>query len=219
MKAFLKFVLIPALAGSCFAATISTGSASWMVQQNSGLSNNGGPLGTPTSAVALTGTLPTAWVSAPGGSAWVGQLETDGNPSTGNCEPLTLYCGAKPGEYVYTLTIGSVGGVINFLNFTSDNSIKLDISDSNGLLQTLSSPDDTPFGALISGPTGLSFAGTLQIMATVMNSELGAPAPQGSRNPSGFLLSGDVTEAPEPSTYLMFGIGSAALFIARRRRN
>lgn len=216
MNSFLKFVLIPALAGSCFAATISTGAAPWTVQQTVGMSNNGALLVT-APAVFLTGTLPSSWVAAPAGSAWIGQLPTDGQLSTGLCD-FPNYCGAKPGQYVYTLTIGSVGGVINFLDFTSDNSVKLEISDSLGLLQTISSPSDTPFGSLITGPMGLTFSGTLQIVATVTNAELGGGAPADSRNPSGFLLNGDVTEAPEPSTYLMFGIGSAALFLARRRQ-
>ena len=90
MRGVLVLACLSASVVSASAApfSVGTGVAAWQVMQTAGASNSGAALNTVTSAVVLTGTLPflsnfpalgaNAWVVPPAGSAWVGQLATDG---------------------------------------------------------------------------------------------------------------------------------------------
>ncbi len=222
MRGLLRFAFVGLAAVACFAAPIATGTANWQVAQTSGTLNSGNALGTQTSAVVLTGTLPSVWVAAPVGSAWVGQTATDGNQSSGQCLVVSgaTTCGAQPGQYTYTLSfVNALGGVLSGFRYTSDDSVSITIADSNGTLYSNTS-GSSAFSALISAPSTINWSGTLTITAVVTNAVF-APAPA-SLTPSGFLATGDVSlnseTIPEPSTYAMLGLGGVAMLVARMRR-
>lgn len=222
MLGFLKLAVAGLAAVACFAAPIATGTGNWQVAQTSGTLNSGNPLNTQTSAVALTGSLPSVWIAAPVGAAWVGQVATDGNQSSGQCVTANgaTGCGAQAGTYVYTLSfVNALGGILSGFRFTSDDSVTLTITDSTGTLYSGAS-GSSAFLALISAPASIPWQNNLTITATVTNAVY-APNPT-LRTPSGFLAVGDVTlnesSVPEPSTYAMLGIGGIAMLAARLRR-
>lgn len=223
MRGFLRFAVVGLAAVACFAAPIATGTANWQVAQTGGTTlNSGNALNTYTSAVVLTGALPGVWVSAPVGSAWVGQVATDGNQTSGQCLVVggANTCGAQPGQYTYTLSfVNALGGTLTGFQYTSDDSVSLTIADANGTLYS-STSGSSAFSALISAASSYNWVGSLTITAVVTNAVY-APAPL-SLTPSGFLAVGDVTlnseTIPEPSTYAMLGLGGAAMLVARLRR-
>ncbi len=225
MRGLLKFAWLPLLALPAFGAAIdvTTATGSWQVSQTSGVLNNGVQLNTVSNAVLLTptGTLPANWTNKTSG--WVGQNAGNGTELNGN-QCLTLNggtsCGAQPGTYQYTLSfVNALGGTLTGFQYTADNSISLTIVDDTGTLYNVSSPGDQQAALISVG--NKTWVGHLTITATVTNAALlggFATLP----TPSGFLAlgSGTTTDSgvPEPSTYAMLGLGSAALMFARLRR-
>lgn len=191
--------------------SLSTGVAAWQVSQIAGTSNNGLPLDTSNSAVVLTGVLPTSlagsgqWATPVPGSAWIGQLATDGN-----FENSTV--GAMPGVYQYKLTFSAgIGGTFS-LAFTGDNSASLSVFQ--GATELYSGYFGNPATLATTGLIIYGTGGNIVITANVINGTVAPSDP--SRNPSGFLLSGvgDAfarADVPEPATYSMIGLGIAAM--------
>lgn len=222
MRGFVRFALLGLAAVACFAAPIATGTASWQVSQTTGTLNSGNALGAVTSAVTLTGSLPTVWVAPPVGAAWIGQTATDGNETSGQCTTANggTSCGAQPGTYTYTLSfVNALGGTLTGFQYTADNSVQITITDANGTLYTNTSGANAHTALISAG--NLNWVGNLLITAVVTNAQLASPF-QDLRTPSGFLATGDVSlnaeGVPEPSTYAMLGLGGAAMLLARLRR-
>ena len=215
-----------ALAAYGNAFSLSTGTAAWVVSQIQQLpvgnsTNTGGALNVISSAVVLTGSIPTSlpgfpqfqWQAPPPGSAWVGQLATDGVNVAGQ--------GAAPGVYQYTLTFAqNLGG--NFdLSYTADNSfVSVTIT---GLSSSFSAP--AACGAFQPGcfnSTGnLVYAagGANVVITAIVRNDPFPGVTDTARNPSGFLASGlGSTNNPitEPATCGMVALGAAALVAARR---
>ncbi len=212
-------ILFCLLAGPALAApfTLSTGSAGWQVAQTAGASNNGAALNTSTAAVVLTGTIPTSlpspfqWASPSAGSAWIGQLATDGNFQN-------VSVGATPGTYQYSLTFGAgFGGSFSFA-FGGDNSVSLTVVQGASTLFSGSGGFASPLTT--SGSINYGAGGNIVFTAIVVNGNITPGDP--SRNPSGFLVSGfgDSLSAPvpEPATCSMIGLGVVAVLVTHRRR-
>lgn len=227
MRKAITFAALLFIATSAEAApfSVGTGTAAWQVAQTAGVSNNGAALNTQTSAVVETGLLPflsnfpglgaDAWTFALPGSAWVGQLTTDGNVTSGGCPA----CGANPGTYVYSLAFapGPFGGNVSF-RFTADNYIAtLTVVQGASVLFNYVAPNTNNIqNALIdTGNINFGAGSNVLIAATVINQA-------GARDPSGFLVSGigntNSVPVPEPSTVVLLGLGMTGLVAARRLR-
>lgn len=196
---------------SAFAASVNTGSEAWVcVSGPQGCSAGGTP-------VVNLGVSPNnVWTSATGGSQWVSTTAGSGTlvPDPGP--------GWMPGgTYVYELTLAAPLSNGNYsFQFAADNGGIVDlVTAQNGVLQT-------PLPYNVTNGTGYSpgvsasgsFAGTVtKIRVTVFNDTLPAGG-AGGPSPSGFFLSGNINDVPEPSTWAMFGLGAAAIAFARLRR-
>jgi hypothetical protein len=233
--------LIFALPASAVVLNLNTGAAgsAWTVTQTSG-TNNGFGIGTPSSAVVLTGTLPFApnlpgfeafaWANPFGGAVWVGQLSTDGQFSNGGSITCGSPCGATAGNYVYSYTFdGSLGGSLVLSGFTGDNGVRaLRVEQANnGVLYDCTSggPGILCAGTQTSvtastGTLSLNAVGGGVVTISALVQNLDGPG----RNPSGFILAGtanvnDVAAVvPEPASWAMMLGGFALLGGALRGR-
>ncbi len=246
MKKLILLVL-PFFAMTLSASTIDLNTGAfgslWTVTQVSG-ADNGLGLNNTTGAVVLTGTLPfTAnvpeigiypvyrWANPFGGAVWVGQLATDGQFPNGGSIPCGNPCGAEPATYIYQLVFdASQGGTMVLSGFTGDNGLRVFsvFQANNGWLYSC---QDSPPGLLCAAGTSSQVTastgtltlkagsgGVVTILGTVQNVDGFA-----GRNPSGFILAGsatlnDASAVPEPSTYVMLGLGGLAIGFWRRRK-
>lgn len=196
--------------------SVSTGAAAWTVRQTAGASNNGAALNTTTNAVVLTGALPSVWIAAPAGSAWVGQRAEDGQFQNGANSD-----GATDGTYVYTLSWNpGAGGNFSF-NFAGDNTVSsLTVTQGPNTLYSFTGSSITMFSSLINtGVVAFGAIGDVIVTATLIN----APGGNQTRNPSGFLVSGtanvdDTTPVPLPASAALLPLGIACFAAAARRK-
>jgi hypothetical protein len=196
--------------------SISTGSAAWQVRQTAGASNNGAALGTTTNAVVLAGALPSVWIAAPAGSAWVGQRPEDGQFQNGSNSD-----GATDGSYEYTLSWNPGGGGSFSFDFAGDNTISsLTVTQGPSTLFSFAGSSITMFSSLINtGVIAFGAIGDVIVTATLIN----APGGAQSRNPSGFLVNGsanvdDATAVPLPASAALLPLGIACFAAAARRK-
>jgi hypothetical protein len=232
--------LLVAGTGSLSASVLNlnTGAAAWQVTQTSGTSNGPG-IGVTTPAVFLAGTLPFAanlpgfeafaWANPFSGAVWVGQLSTDGQFSNGGSITCGSPCGATGGFYTYSLAFdGSLGGSLILGGFTGDNGVRsLTVAQTGGadLYSCTAGGPGTLCAATqtsVTASTGaLNFSASVGriITITAIVENLDGPG----RNPSGFILAGsanvnDPPQVPEPSTFVMLGIGAALVAVRSRRK-
>jgi hypothetical protein len=190
-------VLASALAASTLSAsTISTGTvAPWLV--------NGNP------AVVETSIAAPFWINNFGDGRWVG---TDANAGG-------LTSTAAAGTYTYTLNLGAyIGSNGSFsLQYAADNAVLWSITNGS-LAGSANCAGPDCFSSVGGAPRSLTgtFAADSVLTAQLTNTAIG---------PTGLLVVGTADAAfvgaaptPEPSTFLMLGLGGAALLAARRRK-
>lgn len=197
----LKLILAATvLLGTAVAGNVDTGTAAWSLVSCPG--------GQTLCSVTNLGANPSPgiWQSAIG-SQWIGPSRSA--PATNNNDQWAL-----DGTYVYQLLIPA--SVNYMLTFGSDDTGTVAFYNGATLLSTvftagaLNGPS-TPASPL----SGNIPAGADRIVVTITNNVLVNP---GNPNPTGFFLAGDVTDAPEPSTFALFGLAGAAALVARKLR-
>jgi len=139
-----------------------------------------------------------AWVAAPAGSNWITPYAGGGTTATGE---------APAGAYDYSLTFGNPGGSVA-IQWSSDNGATFSL---NGNL--LSSTGSAGYGSLVSFliPAAL-FQGSNVFEVVVQNDPFDGP------NPTGLLVSADVSAVPLPAALPLFASGISALGLLGWRR-
>ena len=193
-------IVAMSLASAAGAVTLSTGVGSLgSAEPNWTLTSS--PPGSPSlTIVSSAQDYPGAWVVAPLGSNWITPYAGGGTTATGE---------APAGAYEYSLNFANPLGSVA-IQWSSDNGATFSL---NGNL--LSSTGSTGYGSLVSFliPAAL-FQGSNVFEVVVQNDPFDGP------NPTGLLVSADVSAVPLPAALPLFasGIGALGLLGWRRKK-
>lgn len=192
-------IVVMSLASAAGAVTLSTGVGSLgSAEPNWTLTSS--PGSTSLTIVSSAQDYPGAWVAAPAGSNWITPYAGGGTTATGE---------APAGAYEYSLTFANPLGSVA-IQWSSDNDATFSLNGN-----PVSSTGSTGYGSLVSFliPAAL-FQGSNVFEVVVQNDPFDGP------NPTGLLVSADVSGVPLPAALPLFasGIGALGLLGWRRKK-
>jgi hypothetical protein len=192
-------IAVMSLASAAGAVTLSTGVGSLgSAEPNWTLTSS--PGSTSLTIVSSAQDYPGAWVAAPAGSNWITPYAGGGTTATGE---------APAGAYEYSLTFANPLGSVA-IQWSSDNDATFSLNGN-----PVSSTGSTGYGSLVSFliPAAL-FQGSNVFEVVVQNDPFDGP------NPTGLLVSADVSGVPLPAALPLFasGIGALGLLGWRRKK-
>ena len=188
------------LASAAGAVTLSTGVGT-LGSSETNWQLTSSPPGSPSlTIVSSAQDYPGAWVVAPLGSNWITPYAGGGTTATGE---------APAGAYEYSLNFANPLGSVA-IQWSSDNGATFSLNGN-----PLSSTGSTGYGSLVSFliPAAL-FQGSNVFEVVVQNDPFDGP------NPTGLLVSADVSAVPLPAALPLFasGIGALGLLGWRRKK-